>query len=310
MFNLLILTADVSPFLYKNDWYLFEEVKKLTNCVVLTHDVFYKADCNIVELIKISSFQPDFILINEIMGGWYTKGCKNINIPIGYMVHDVQSNVDFRRKFLSENAISLIFSFIKHKFVELYPEFTDKFRWLPHHVNTSIFKDYGLQREINSLFMGNTSPLYPLRKKVIEKMRGQPGFVHHVHPGYLLQPGKDSKPVFVGEQYAKEINRAKMFFTCCSIYKYPLLKYFEVLACRTLLLADSCEELKELGFKPDKHFVEINEHNFYQKYLYYLNNEMKRNQIATDGHQFVTKYHSTRVRAQQLVKYIADILKK
>lgn len=47
---------------------------------------------------------------------------------------------------------------------------------------------------------------YPFREAVLEKLRGEKGFVFHPHPGH-----KASYNALVNEKYAKELNRAKIF---------------------------------------------------------------------------------------------------
>lgn len=299
MLNLLVLDHDYTHAFYKSYHYLWEEVKKITNCVIV-HPHTY----NLVEIIEQAPFKPDFILINEFIKGWLVQGCQSVNIPIGYMPHDVDSLLDIRRKFFTANNISLIFSIIKHSFLKNYPDFSDKLRWLPHHVNTHVFKDYHLKKQIDALLIGRTNPsLYPLRNKIVRKLNGHRGFLYPPHPDEHNLPY-----TLIGEIYAKEINKAKLFFTCCSTLKYPILKYYEVLACRTLLLADSCPELEELGFKPGEHFIKINKKNFHEKARYYLKNKKERNRIAKNGYRFVRNNHSTKIRAKQLVKYIIDFL--
>lgn len=50
------------------------------------------------------------------------------------------------------------------------------------------------------------------------------------------------------------------------------MKYYETLACNTLLLASCTKEIKDLGFIPGVHFIEIDEENFMRKAQYHLRN--------------------------------------
>ena len=198
------------------------------------------------DLVDMCPFKPDFIIINEFVNfhhQWSMKGLEKVNIPIGYMPHDVDAEVDIRREYLNQNNISLIFPLYKESFLRLYPEFTDKLRWLPHHVNTEMFKDYNLVKDMDALLIGRVKqPFYSLRKKILQKMDGHPGFVYFVHPS---DQNSSTVSLIEVEEYPKLINRSKMFFSCCSLLKYPLLKYFETLGCRTLLLSDTCSDLTE-----------------------------------------------------------------
>jgi spore maturation protein CgeB len=155
--------------------------------------------------------------------------------------------------------------------------------------------------------MGKVAFYYPLREKIYKTMKDMPGFVYHGHPGYR-NVGEEEAKFFVGERYAKEINCAKIFLTDDSNLHYPLIKYYEVLACNTLLLAPSTRELKDLGFIPGVNFIEINRNNFLEKAQYYLEHEDERKRIAEEGFKMVHSKHTVSIRAAQLVKLIEEIL--
>nr|WP_237438609.1 glycosyltransferase [Pseudalkalibacillus hwajinpoensis] len=112
----------------------------------------------------------------------------------------------------------------------------------------------------------------------------------------------------VEHEYAREINRARIFFTCDSNFHYPVLKYFEVLGCRTLLLASGSQELKDLGFIDGKTFVEINQQNFMEKATFYLNEEIISKEIVMNGARLIEEKHSTEIRATQLVQKIISLI--
>ena len=310
MLNILVLDYDFSDSYYKNSFYLWDELKKISNCVLLTTTQYHPAE-DIEEIIQMSPFTPDFIIINEFVNfhhNWGITGMEKVKIPIGYLPHDIDAAIALRREFMSQDNINLIFPLYKESFLRNYAEFTDKMRWLPHHVNTEVFKDYHMKKDIDGLLIGRVKQeYYSLRKKILKKMDGHPGFVYVLHPSDHDPP---KSIALEGEEFAKFINQSKVFFSCCSTLRYPLLKYFETLGCRTLLLADTCSDLTELGFIPNEHFVEINEDNFYEKFLYYINNWEERERIATDGYQFIREHHSTSARAQQLLSYIHEFLEQ
>jgi spore maturation protein CgeB len=258
-------------------------------------------------------FYPDFIYIQDleqfILKCGSITGLNAIKIPIGLMFNDLHRNGQMLKAFVEESKVSLIFAHYRDAFKHFFPEYIQKFRWLPYAVNIKLFKDYKKQKKINFLLMGaKGSAIYPLRHHIYQTMKHQSGFVCHSHPGYKdFTPTQESQ-LFVGERYAKEINRAKIFFTDHLIYGYPVKKYFEVPACRTLLLASGSQELSDLGFIDGHTFVQISKQNVQEKAAYYLLHKDERKRIAHNGYMMVRERHSTEKRAQQFMEMIRAYL--
>jgi spore maturation protein CgeB len=91
----------------------------------------------------------------------------------------------------------------------------------------------------------------------------------------------------VNEKYARELNRARIFFTCGGEFQYAVAKFFEAPGCRTLLLAKPNKDILELGFKDGVNFVACNESDFYDKAIYYLRNYKERERITNNGYHFI-----------------------
>lgn len=235
------------------------------------------------------------------------KNIDRVTIPVGSIVHDMHYKTEYRRQFFKEQKIDFIFPHYRDAFLRWFPEFENQMIWFPHHVPLHIFKDYQLPKTIDYLFIGACAPfVYPLRAKMIERLKNEKGFVMYGHPGY--KPiNYQSEQYVVGERYAQLINRSKMLFTCNSIYQYPVLKYFETAACNTLLMANGSKELRDLGFIDGKTFVEVNETNVLEKARYYLNNETERLKIASNANQMVRERHSTEKRANELIQFIRGL---
>lgn len=301
--KLLLIAKDTSKLIIKNYAYLEEALSKLTDLTI------WRKPGNIEEILEQIPKKPDFILINDDIGGGFTlnvNGFANIDIPTGLFINDVHQYARFREQYINQNNIQYLFSIVKDRFFQQYPQFKDRFIWFPHFINPAIFKGYGEEKDIELLLMGAVNGWYPMRLIILNQYKDDPRFVYRSHPGYL-QFSEQSEAI-VGQKYAKELNRAKIFFTCDSILHYPVLKYFESLACKTLLLAPTFPELEELGFIPEKHFVPITKDDFVEKAEYYLANEEERNAIVEAGHTFIMENHTLDVRAEQLVKRIESIL--
>lgn len=301
--KILVTTGDFSRFVSPDFHYLLTELAQISELTV-----WYEAG-NIHDILNQLQLDPDFILINEFGESNTPKisGLVSLTIPFGIYVYDIHYQIEARKEAIARENVQYIFSHYRDKFHHWFPEYANMMRWLPQHANLNIFKDYGLKKDIDYLLMGAVHErVYPLRYKIVETMKNDPGFVYHEHPGYRNFDEHDD--ALVGIKYAQEINRAKVFFTCDSVYKYPIAKYFEVPACKTLLLASFSQELADLGFIPGTNFVSIDENDFQEKAAYYLDHEEERLEIAERGYELVRARHSTTRRAAELLTMIKDIL--
>lgn len=299
----LFSTVDQSKYVFRGRHYFKEELARQPD--VQVH--FVEEGGNIKQILKELEFTPDFIFIDDLIKNKPLLGLDQIEIPKGLQFIDIQKKKDLFRSFVAENQIDLVFSHYRDTFLDYYPELANKFRWFPAHVSTTIFQDYHLKKTINYLLMGEiTEKLYPLRFKIAEEMKQVKGFVHHKHPG--RRNFEKEEKALVGKDYAKEINRAKIFFTDDSAYGFPVVKYFEVAACKSLLLATGSPELRDLGFVDQDTFVEINGDNYLEKAEYYLKNKSERKKIAKRGYKMVRARHTTEIRVREFIETIRKFL--
>lgn len=284
---------------------------------------YWYRDGNIHDILKELDFKPDFIFHYDIAYGYVLapriRGLHEVDIPKGCFVIDAHYSPGERRRYFDRNKIDLIFSVTKDSFLKRYEQYKDKFRWFPFAIDPTVFKDWQLEKDIDFLLIGQLydrekktgyrtltpKGKYPFREAVLEKMRGEKGFVFYPHPGH----NASSKSI-VNERYAKELNRSKIFFTCGSKLQYPVLKYFEAPACNTLLLAEPIPDILELGFKDGENFVACNQSDFYEKAMYYLKNEAERKRITENGYRFIQNHHTNDVRAKEFVEEIKKIIQK
>ncbi|WP_219838741.1 glycosyltransferase [Paenibacillus sp. R14(2021)] len=307
--NILYFTINWSTFTYKPDHYFKLELAKLPDVRVHfklgVRDGKKKNGGHLPDILNKLEFVPDFIFFDdfESIRGVYglPTGMNTVNIPKGILFHDVNRiNNDFS-SYVKEHKIELVFAHYRDAFLNYFPQYRNRFRWLPNHVYKPVFRRYKVEKTIDYLMMGKINQLYPLRKKIYREMQNVKGFVSHGHPGYKWVSEKEKKRLFIDEKYAKEINRAKMFLTCGSKYDFAVGKYFEIPACGTLLLASGFHELEDLGFIHKKTFIEINKSNFMDMAQYYLRHEDARNAIAEKGYELVHSRHTTDIRVREFV---------
>ncbi|WP_193064069.1 glycosyltransferase [Oceanobacillus oncorhynchi] len=308
MLNLLLIAADTSRFTNNNYADLEQELAKVTNLMV------YRKSGPIKKLLRKVSDKPDFILIINDVGKTFAPvvtGLADIDTPVGLMVNDAHRFVEQRRRFIARNQIKTFFVICRHNFYQHYPhQKQHQVFFLPQFVNTSIFKDYGNVKTIDLMMLGEIAfpQIYPLRDKILQHYQDSSHFHHRPHPGWRDFTSEQAEQSLIGENYARTINQAKLFFACGSVRQVVTFKYFEVPACRTLLMAPALPELEEIGLIPGKHFVDINEENFPEKAAYYLQHPKEREQITEAGWRFVQNHHSTAHRAKQLSRQIRSIL--
>lgn len=294
-------------------------------------DVYYwYKNGDIKDILKTINVQPDFIFHYDI--AWHyglapkIEGLENIDIPKGCFVIDLHWKQEQRIRYIEKSKIDIIFSATKHPFLNVFPQYKSKLCWLPWAINSNIMKDWGMKKDIDFLLMGlvyvnkNSRGKFPLPRKipakgryafrdaVFEKMKNNPGFVFHPHPGHRVTK---SDLLIVGKQYAKELNRSKIFFTCGSRNKsgaVAVLKFFEAPACKTLLLAEPNKDIEELGFVDGENYVSCTVDNVVDKAMYYSLNQKERERITVNGYQFIHQHHTNQIRAKQMIRQIKAVL--
>jgi len=295
-------------------------------------DVYYwYRNGHIQNILKQLKIKPDFIFHYDISWNYSlapnVHGLEDIDILKGCYVIDLHWEPEQRIKYFKKNKIDLIFSATKNPFLNVFPQFKEKMSWLPWAINPKVMKDWRLEKSIDYLLMGLTyvdeknrgefslpekippKGRYTFRDTVFEKMKNEPGFMFHPHPGHRTS---NPKELFVNARYAKELNQSKMFFTCGSRSNtggVAVLKFFEAPACKTLLLAERNKDIDDLGFKDEENYVACTTENFLKRARYYLKYPKERNRITENGYKFIHQNHTNQHRAKQLIREIEMSIK-
>ncbi|WP_077615587.1 glycosyltransferase family protein [Caenibacillus caldisaponilyticus] len=304
--KLLFITKDFSNHVERSSYYLSQELAKRTDLML------WSKDGGILDILERIPKRPDFILVNDFKPDYspFIRKLRQSPVPTGIIMHDLKYKIRQRKRFIEQEGIRHIFSIYRDPFYRYYPEYAERMIWLPHHVPLSIFKDYGEEKTIDWLMTGAIYPhIYPLRNKMYHALMRECGFRYIPHPGYR-NIGKRETGVYVGQNYARLLNRSKIVLTCASVEQFPVLKYYEAAACGALLLATVNQEISDLGFIDGQTMVAINEHNFVEKAKYYLQHEDERRRIAENGMALIRSRHSTAKRAEELVQAIHNIIEE
>lgn len=187
---------------------------------------------------------------------------------------------------------------------------------LPLSVEPTIFKPQDKPQKTDVFFAACIDPrYYPLRNKMYSGLKRLSG------KGYKIVRTKrpagrslyrdiyrlSKKNMFVGEKYVQHIADSRVFPFDTSIFRYPLLRFFEGMACRSCVFSDTPFTADELHLKPDRNFVEVDAGNWENKLVYYLENEGERRKVARGGYEMTLKYHTNEVRARELVDLLESV---
>ncbi len=261
-------------------------------------------------------FEPDIILLQgfrkkEMLELDRWKNLKKTSAPKAIFFSNPHVDPQIRANIINQAEIEMSLQHVKgwiHKYKPLFTP-NHKMRWVPFCINPDVFKDYGFDRLYDVAILGAMSPeVYPLRFLVANTLlrRKDLKILYSPRPrgGYVPDPNK----AFMRANYAKAIARCKMMIFCTCKFKYPVQKFIETMGCKTLGLADIPLDAKELHFKPDYNFVEINNNNFENKIHHYLEHENERRKIIENGYNTVMKYHTCEIRAKQILHYLEELL--
>ena len=119
---------------------------------------------------------------------------------------------------------------------------------VPHCADATVYRDYGLGKDIDILVVGNLNDYYyPFRYRLRGLARDwfrKRGYRVEIlaHPGYILPPRPGT---VTGQTFARMLNRSKLVFTCSMRYNYALAKYSEIASCKALAVGDLPGERKE-----------------------------------------------------------------
>lgn len=189
--------------------------------------------------------------------------------------------------------------------------------FIPWSVDTNTF--YPREKTIDVSFTGCTDNIvYPFRTKIYEEL---PRVIKRNNTnksvtsiittlpkdfyGSRISQWKKAKNVYVGERYADLLGRSRISIFTSSIYRYPLLKYFEAMASGCCVLADDPACCGELDFWGN--FYPIIEDDWVKPFYYYLNAPDKSKRMGHKATRLIKTRHSHSVRADEFVRLLKKI---
>jgi len=198
--------------------------------------------------------------------------------------------------------------------------------FFPWSINVEMFKEYYEEREYDVALLGNVHRnTYGVRLQYYNLLSNPPWsekfkFFYSPRPaqtrGVSIE-GYRKRGFLVKEDYARAISNSQLFVLDSGMRGYPVGKYFEVMACNTMLLANTPADATELGFLPGWNFIELervsrleesHKKALTDKITYYLDNPGEAEKISRRGYHLVRTRHSNVVRARELIRLMEDLI--
>ena len=268
-------------------------------------------------------FNPDLILITHF---YWWKNLNKKKCPAVVIMGDPHGVPLLSLKFVNDNKLDASF----HRVRGIRPDgrltygIESLFRgkvWDGHHlvflpfsIPTHIFKDYGFERIYDAAMVWAYRGYYPIRGYMAQEYRN--GKLDDLKIFYSPRPTKtrglplerDGKKVIIRENYAEVLAQSKTMVFGSGKYYYPVMKYTEVMGCKTLALANTPADAEELHFIPNENFVEVNVANCLDKLRYYVAHDEEREEIAQRGYETVMKYHTDEIRVNEFLTFVKEEL--
>jgi spore maturation protein CgeB len=272
---------------------------------------------DVEDLVQVCG--PDVILVDSHFPPVATwRNLEAIAVPKAMVISDPHHMLRQKLMYAQEKRVDTVFiDYLITTKTTIFKKWRMKnkipVRWLPHSVNTDVFRSYGPDRKYDVISAGNIDrTTYPLRNYLREIFRKQEDLVFAMprHPLQDLREGRDFNRLLIRERYARFLADSKLFAFGSSIYNYPLMKYFEGMACETLVVAPLPNDAEQLGFAAGENVVRIDAKNCVDQVRYFLRNEEERREMTENGRKLMNERHSSRIRAQQLSGYLEEISKE
>jgi len=245
------------------------------------------------------------VCITDAIFAYLSEDWNKIVIPKVVLIED-QHSVCMEHVKLCEEKFKFDYYLVRYRdaFYKNHPDISkDRIFWFPHSINPDIYKDYKEPKKYNCLMVGAINEAYPIRQKIDKIMTGKDIYTRHSLP-------HSAKQYPVGNDYATLINRSWISITCSATVNYPIMKFFEIPGCNSVLCSDITPEISELGFIPEHNMIAVpaNLDNIYEYLQLRLMDKKNLAFISNNGYNLIHNNHTVKHRVDQLVGYLRMIL--
>lgn len=235
------------------------------------------------------------VIICDAMFIWMFEDWKQIDTPTFIIIEDQHAKVPkIQVNFAVKHGHGIIHRYQFNQFHTDIPKHIKKI-WSPHSVNVNNFKDYGLPKETGVLQTGAIGGVYELRTLTHQTFRGCDFYKR------IIRPVDDSKKQWpVQDDYSKELNKSWLSICCGATVEYPIMKFFEIPASKSVIYTDYFNELGDLGFIPNENMIQVNKNGLVRQARALLETPSKLESIAQSGYDLIHERHTNEIRAKEL----------
>ena len=249
----------------------------------------------------------DFIMIDAPFA-FLDEDWEKIKTKKGVLIEDQHGDIlEYSKRYMAERFD--VFFTRYNNILKQHSWLKDQnIKWLPHGFDPDVFKDYRNYKKWDCLMVGRIQPkIYPLRWKAHQQISNSNIVYNKVERPEENVPKQMRRPVH--REYAEMINCSKITFTCSSVFKYPVMKYFEIPACNSALFADYNREIGDLGFEPNRTMVDLTGFKDIRVLVKsWLNSPKMLEELSQNGYDLIHERHTAEKRAEQLIDYIGEEL--
>ncbi len=172
-------------------------------------------------------------------------------------------------------------------------------------------------RNFSRLFSMMFKDDYPLRTFVDKKLSKQNKIKYFTkrHPGRFLgfdynvkHENLEKAPYLIGKNFARAISSSKIIVVGSSRWRLPLQKIFQGMACKTLVITQKPYGAEKLNFVDGWNYVHATRKDVMEKIQYYLGHKNEREEIAQNGYDTILKHHTMKIRVNQFVKRLKELI--
>ena len=218
----------------------------------------------------LSAVKKKFLIIEDMheytFAGNLENFCKHIDTRYNFIIYHYENSLELKQ-------------------IKTYCKNIKGFFCLPHHVNTSVFKNYNVDKKYDVLLYGSVyDKIYTLRHKIKNALINS-------DINYKIIDPPDWKSLdFSNEILSKHINSAYITIATGSIFEYAVSKYFEIGASYSVVAGDQPKPIDSIF---EDNMIKLNNNMSEKEILNILKNALQnKNKLLEMSKIMYRKIHN------------------